>query len=213
MMELTCRRLASVKYFNYLRQGDYGFIIVCLSVSSFVQKLSNRFAWHFQRTLAMNKWLNFGADSDHHLDTGIVFLFIIVGRYGVLKFCFVLFLVSVDVNNAGCMLRWAVKCAERSACAVKVAVPSCWHTTSRHLVHHCRQFIETDRPQLPLLPMIMIVQMMSLTRVRSHVPRFVIDVSQQNAVYVDFPLTGCHKYAVSHYSLCIPLEIQSIIVT
>jgi len=167
MMELTCRRLASVKYFNYLRQGDYGFIVVCLSVSNFVQKLPNRFAWHFQRTLAMNKWLNFGGYSDHRLDTGIVFLFIIVGRYGVLKFCFVLFLVSVDVNNAGCVLRSVVKYAERSACADKVAVPSCWHTTSRHLVHHCPQFNETDRPQLPLLPMIMIVQMMSLTQVRS----------------------------------------------
>ena len=52
-------------------------LFVCLSVGNFAQKLPNGFAWNFQGKLAMteplNKWLNFGGDTDHHLDTGIVF--------------------------------------------------------------------------------------------------------------------------------------------
>ena len=49
---------------------------VCLSVSNFAQKLQNGFAWKFQGRLAvgsMNKWLNFGGNLDHCLDTAIVF--------------------------------------------------------------------------------------------------------------------------------------------
>jgi len=30
----------------------------------------------------INKWLNFGGDSDHRLDTGIVSGFVSIGRYG-----------------------------------------------------------------------------------------------------------------------------------
>jgi len=41
---------------------------VCLSVSNFVQKHPNGFAWNFQGRLAVSKQLNFGGN----LDTGIV---------------------------------------------------------------------------------------------------------------------------------------------
>ena len=30
----------------------------------------------------MNQWLNFGVDSDYHLDTGIVSGFVTIARYG-----------------------------------------------------------------------------------------------------------------------------------
>jgi len=30
----------------------------------------------------LNKWLTFGGDPDHHLDTGIVSGFVIIRRYG-----------------------------------------------------------------------------------------------------------------------------------
>jgi len=42
----------------YLRQGGYVFVVVCLSISNFAQKLLNRFAWNFQRRLAMGQWTN-----------------------------------------------------------------------------------------------------------------------------------------------------------
>jgi len=51
---------------NYLRQGGYVFVVVCLSVylsvylfvSNFAQKLPNRFAWNLQGRLAMGQWTN-----------------------------------------------------------------------------------------------------------------------------------------------------------
>ena len=56
-------------YCNYLRQGGYGFIVVCA-------KTSERICMTFSGKVGngpMNKQLNFGADPDHHLDRGIVF--------------------------------------------------------------------------------------------------------------------------------------------
>jgi len=45
------------RYFYYLCQGGYVFVVVCLSVclsvSNFEQKLLNGFAWNFQGRLAM----------------------------------------------------------------------------------------------------------------------------------------------------------------
>ena len=57
----------------YLCEGAYVIIIVCLSVSTFVQKL---ICMKFSGKVCsgpLNKWLNFGCDLDHRLDTGIVF--------------------------------------------------------------------------------------------------------------------------------------------
>jgi len=47
---------------NYLRQGGYVIIVVCLFVclfvSNFAQKLPNGFTWNFQGRLAMGQWTN-----------------------------------------------------------------------------------------------------------------------------------------------------------
>jgi len=46
----------------YLRQGGFVFVVVCLSVclsvSSFAQKLLNGFAWNLQGRLATDQWTN-----------------------------------------------------------------------------------------------------------------------------------------------------------
>jgi len=50
-------------------------LFVCLSVSNFAQK-PERICTTFARKISngpVNKWLNFGGDPDHLLDTGIVF--------------------------------------------------------------------------------------------------------------------------------------------
>jgi len=69
-VDISCLFITSVK------EVMFSSFIVCLSVSDFAQKLPNEYASNFQARLAngpMNKLLNFGGDSDHHLDTGIVF--------------------------------------------------------------------------------------------------------------------------------------------
>ena len=61
---------------DYLRQGGYVIVIVCLSVSNFAQKTSKRICTIFSgkiRNKPLNKWSNFGGDSNHSLNTGIVF--------------------------------------------------------------------------------------------------------------------------------------------
>jgi len=49
----------------YLRQGGYAIVVVCLSVSNFVQKTSERICIKFPGRVSngpMNKRLNFGGD-------------------------------------------------------------------------------------------------------------------------------------------------------
>jgi len=51
-----------------VKEVVFSSLFVCLSLSNFVQKLPNGFAWNFQGRLAidqLNKWLNFGRDPDH----------------------------------------------------------------------------------------------------------------------------------------------------
>jgi len=53
---------------HYLRQGGYVFITVCLSVSNFAQKTSQRICMKFSGKVGngpINKWLNFGDDPNH----------------------------------------------------------------------------------------------------------------------------------------------------
>ena len=63
----------------YLRQGDYVFVVVCLSVCLSVSncaKTSERICMKFSGKVdngTTNKCLNSGGDPDHRLDTGIVF--------------------------------------------------------------------------------------------------------------------------------------------
>jgi len=63
---------------NYLRQTGYVFVVVCLSVC-LLATLHKTFHKDFHEFWGkvgsglMNKWLNFGGDPDHCLDTGIVF--------------------------------------------------------------------------------------------------------------------------------------------
>jgi len=68
---------------NDLCQGGYVFIIVCLFVSNFAQKLPNGFASNFQGRLAMDQWTNdeilvairiMDPDSDPYRDTGKTWL-------------------------------------------------------------------------------------------------------------------------------------------
>jgi len=64
--------------FYYLREGRYVFIVVCLSVSNFAQKLPNTFAWNFQEgwqwanEQMVKFWWRIGSPSG----------FVTVGRYG-----------------------------------------------------------------------------------------------------------------------------------
>jgi len=47
-----------MSHINDLREEGCVIVVVCLSVSNFAQKLSNGFAWDFQRMLAMGQWRN-----------------------------------------------------------------------------------------------------------------------------------------------------------
>jgi len=67
---------------HYLRHGGYVIVVVCLYVclSATVRK---KFSG---KVRPMNMWLSFGGDSDHRLDTGIVFrIRHRIGRYGVVN--------------------------------------------------------------------------------------------------------------------------------
>jgi len=44
--------------YSCLRQRGHVFVVVCLFVSNFAQKLPNGFAWNFHERLAMGQWLN-----------------------------------------------------------------------------------------------------------------------------------------------------------
>ena len=60
-------------------------LFVCLSVSNFAQKTSKRICVKFSGKVgdgSVNKRLNFGGHPDRSLDTGIVFGFVTIGRYG-----------------------------------------------------------------------------------------------------------------------------------
>jgi len=51
-------------------------LFVCLSVSNFAEKTSKRICMKFSWKMGnepVNKWLNFGSNPGHHLNTGIVF--------------------------------------------------------------------------------------------------------------------------------------------
>ena len=70
--------MADVKNVNYLRQGGYVFVVVCLFVC-LLATLRKNFRTDLHEIFRkvgngpVNKRLNFGDDRDHHLDTGIVF--------------------------------------------------------------------------------------------------------------------------------------------
>ena len=59
---------------------------LCLSVcQQLCAKSSERICMKFSETVSngpVNKWLNFGVDSDYYLDTGIVSGFVTITRYG-----------------------------------------------------------------------------------------------------------------------------------
>ena len=77
-----CIWYRNASYYYYLRQGGYVFVVVfpsvCLSVC-LLATLHNNFRLDLHEIITdvwqwpMNKWLNFGGDPDHRLDTWIVF--------------------------------------------------------------------------------------------------------------------------------------------
>ena len=49
MQHVVCHiTLTTCYYCYYLCQGEYVFVVVCLTVSNLVQKFPNRFAWNFR---------------------------------------------------------------------------------------------------------------------------------------------------------------------
>jgi len=76
----VCTTVISVVCFYYLHQGGYVIVVVrlsvCLLAINFAQKLPQRICIKFSGTVGsvpLDKWLHFGGDPNHCLDTGIVF--------------------------------------------------------------------------------------------------------------------------------------------
>ena len=68
-------------YINYLRQGGYVFVVVCLSVCLSVCNFAQKSFWTDLHAIFREDWqwvsskqiIQFGGDPDRRLDTGIVF--------------------------------------------------------------------------------------------------------------------------------------------
>jgi len=74
---------------NYLRQGGYVIVVVCLfvslTVSNFAQKLLNGFAWNVHRRLIMGQWTNDYILLEIEITVwiqGLFCVFVTIGRYG-----------------------------------------------------------------------------------------------------------------------------------
>jgi len=89
--------------------------LVCLSVSNILQKPPKRICMKFSRKVGsgpMNKYLNFGGNPDHHLDTGIVSGFVTIGRYGKWLMDINLLLILI------CQMAALLRCALAELCTV-----------------------------------------------------------------------------------------------
>jgi len=92
-------------------------LFVCL-LAALRKKLPNGFAWNVSSKVSnesLNKWLNFGDDPDHCLESGIVFrIFVTIGRYW--KWLTDTNLLFIPIHQMAALVR----CASTGICTVTV---------------------------------------------------------------------------------------------